>query len=232
MKPTGFLTGLASEARILQRLASRPGPPPRIACSGADAARARLEAGRLVASGAAALVSFGLAGGLDPRLRPGDLILAEEIVSATGPAFPVTPAAWRGRLAGLAGRESLRVWGGRLAGTPRLVMTPEEKSALARLTGGLAADMESLPLAEAAGRLPLLVVRAVADAADCALPPAIDGMVDERGRVRPMQVLRKVAGDPSQWGAFARLGLSARAGLASLERVARAAAGILLGPPV
>lgn len=231
MKPTGVLTGLASEARILQSIASWSAPPPRIACSGADAARACSEAGRLVATGAAALVSFGLAGGLDPRLRPGDLILPEEVVSASGRALPVAPAAWGARLADLASREGLRVWRGRLAGTPRLLTTPEDKRALARLTGGLAADMESLPLAEAAGRLPLLIVRAVADPAHCALPPAVIGVVDERGHVRPLQVLKKMMRDPSQWGALARLGRSARGGLASLERVARAAGGVLLSPP-
>ena len=72
----GVVTGSWVEARCLRR------QDVRVACSGGSAERARSEAARLVAEGAAALVSFGLAGGLAPELRPGDLLLPETVRSA------------------------------------------------------------------------------------------------------------------------------------------------------
>ncbi|HEY0425948.1 MAG TPA: hypothetical protein VGC82_21710, partial [Rhodopila sp.] len=65
----GFVTGLAAEARI----ASRFGYPVRV---GGTPAGAGVAASELIEQGATALVSFGLAGGLDPALRPGTVVVA------------------------------------------------------------------------------------------------------------------------------------------------------------
>ena len=73
----GFVTGLAVEASVLRRdlAAGAQGScgEALIACAGASTRRAHLEAERLIEAGAGALVSFGIAGGLDPGLAPGAL---------------------------------------------------------------------------------------------------------------------------------------------------------------
>ncbi|MGD0108383.1 MAG: hypothetical protein ABSC06_30745, partial [Rhodopila sp.] len=65
----GFVVGLTAEARIAKRFGypvlAGGGRP-----EGADAA-----ANRLVKQGANALVSFGFAGGLDPALRAGAVVI-------------------------------------------------------------------------------------------------------------------------------------------------------------
>ena len=76
----GVLTGLAAEARLLERALT--GSDVIIARTGAVPERAEAAAESLVAKGAAALLSFGLAGGLDPTLRAGDLVLADRVVRA------------------------------------------------------------------------------------------------------------------------------------------------------
>lgn len=53
--------------------------------SGADAARAYEQARALAEAGAQALVSFGLAGGLDPRLGPGAVVVGAEVLELRGP---------------------------------------------------------------------------------------------------------------------------------------------------
>ena len=69
----------------------------RVACSGGSPERARAEAARLAAEGATGLVSFGLAGGLAPELRPGDLVLPETVQAPDGRSLPTDPA-WRDNL--------------------------------------------------------------------------------------------------------------------------------------
>ena len=71
-----IVCGLKREAAILE------GPGRTALCGDAPTLRARLaEAASLKPS---LVVSWGLCGGLDPRLRPGDLILGSEVVSDEG----------------------------------------------------------------------------------------------------------------------------------------------------
>ena len=95
----GFVTGLAIEASVLRRSTAGHDPQiaDRITCAGADAARARRLAEDLLAAGARALVSYGVAGGLDPALGPGDVVLPETVVVPGGKALDAD-APWRLRL--------------------------------------------------------------------------------------------------------------------------------------
>jgi adenosylhomocysteine nucleosidase len=91
----GFVVGLAAEARIAARgsyLVRIGGGLPEGA---ARAARALLE------EGADALVSFGLAGGLDPALRPGAIVVPAVVLNG-GERFATDPRLRR-RFAGAAG---------------------------------------------------------------------------------------------------------------------------------
>lgn len=183
----GFVTGLAIEASVLRRgtAGHDPGIAGRVACAGADAARARRLAEDLVAAGARALVSFGVAGGLDPALGPGDVVLPETVVAPGGAAL-ATDAAWRSRLLEAAEVEGLELRGGGLAGSDRAVATVSGKRALFAASGALAVDMEShaVALAAQAAGVPLVVIRAVIDPADRALPKAVLGSIAPNGRAR------------------------------------------------
>ena len=73
----GFVCGLQSEARCL----TAAGIDERIAISGARSERAEELTQILLSEGAESLVSIGLAGGLDPRLGPGAIIVAESVIA-------------------------------------------------------------------------------------------------------------------------------------------------------
>ncbi|MCH8952346.1 MAG: hypothetical protein IID49_09510, partial [Proteobacteria bacterium] len=73
---------MVSEVRALGRWADDPRIA--IAVSGARPDRAEAEARRLVAGGCRVLLSWGVAGGLDPALRPGELVIPAEIVAEDG----------------------------------------------------------------------------------------------------------------------------------------------------
>ena len=59
-------------------------------CSGASAMQLRQSLERLKGQDFGAVISFGLAGGLDPALLPGDAIVAREII-AQGARYAVHP---------------------------------------------------------------------------------------------------------------------------------------------
>lgn len=224
MTAVGVVVGLASEARLLR---DRPGV--RVACSGASAARARILAAKLLDGGCDALVSFGLAGGLDPRLSSGALCLPEAVLTASGARLAVD-APWRARLVQrIGGAPGCAL----LLGSDRAVASPEEKSALFARTGAAAIDMESHAVAAAAAEraAPFLVIRAIADPAERRLPPWLAGVIGADGRPVARTLAAGLARNPADAAAMLRLGGDARRGLKTLRRVA-ALAGPLLAFPV
>ena len=124
------------------------------------------------------VVSWGLCGGLDPRLRPGDLILGAEVVSNDGAIR--TDEAVTSSLAGRLLAAGTRVVIERVTGADAPVLTAGAKSDLRRASGAAAVDMESLIAGQYAlkQRIPFVILRAVSDPAG-ARPAA--GRVESRG---------------------------------------------------
>ncbi|MCW5751132.1 MAG: hypothetical protein KIT81_08290 [Alphaproteobacteria bacterium] len=207
--PAGIVTGLASEAAIARRL----WPDALIGCAASRPEKAMVEAARLADAGAGALLSFGIAGGLEPDLVPGSLVVATEIVTEDG-RHPCHPA--------------LRDWlqallpEARLApvfGSDRPAASPADKASLRARSGAVAVDMESAAVASIAGRrgLPFAVLRAIADPPERTLPPAALDAVDDNGRPAIGRVLRALLRRPWELPALLRLGRDSRLAHRSLE---------------
>jgi adenosylhomocysteine nucleosidase len=232
MTRVGFVTGLAVEARVLRgSLGAEQDAALLVACAGADALRAKASAEALIEAGAAALVSYGIAGGLDPRLAAGAVMLPEAVLTPGGPALP-TARAWRESLRERAGGASAgladaRLAGGTLLGSDRAVAAVAEKQGLFEAWGAIAVDMESHAVALAArdAGLPFLALRAVADPAGRPLPRAVQGSIAPDGRPRAALVTARLALRPWEIAEVARLRRDARAALRALGVVTRA-----LGP--
>ena len=222
MTHIAVVTGLAAEAKLIEKAHARASrPAPLLACAGASAERARTLATHLIAQGAEAVLSFGLCGGLDPDLRPGDLLLADVIVSATGEPIPVsTPL--RAHLEARLREAGLIVAGGDLLGSDTPVATADEKHSLFSQSGARAVDMESHGVAVAAqtAGAQVLVVRAVADPAERNLPKAALNAVGPDGRLRLLKSLATMYVRPWEGPALIRLAYEARLGFDTLERVA------------
>lgn len=213
----GIVVGMKAEARLVARIA----PAGSVRCGDAlRSARALLDAG------AAGLVSFGLAGGLDPTLAPGTLVLADTVVLPDGTRIGTDPA-WRARVAARLDRTLVPVLGA-IVGSDQPVSAPDAKARLR----GTAVDMEShhvAAAARAAGR-PLLVIRAIADPANRAIPEAALRGLGPDGGMRPLSVLAHLIRAPGQIPALLLLSRDARAGLLTLRRViGRLGAGFALG---
>ncbi len=229
MRRLGILTGLASELRLILKTAAIT-PPPIYACAGVDPVRARREAERLIAEGAEALISFGLAGGLISRLRPGHIVLAEKTILPGGRAIEMDKE-WAGRLLRLSSGSGLAIEAGAIAGSDRVVPTPDEKHALAAQTGALIVDMQTHALAEAAeaARVPVLAIRAVSDPADQAVPRIARGAVRPDGQVKTMKVLGMLCAAPWELPALLNLRRGQAAAFATLGRLIGLAGPALFG---
>ncbi len=214
----GVITGLAREADCLQ--AEVTAGTLRVACAGADPERAARHAEGLVRQGCRALVSFGVAGGLDPCLVPGDLLLADVVLTTDGARLR-TDDFWRRRLVERCGA-ACSVHVAPLLGADDPVLRPAEKADLRRRTGAWSVDMEShrVALVAKAADVPFVVVRAIADTAGRAMPAWLAQAVDAAGqpqmRIAAMAVIRR----PWQLPALIRLGRDFDAAIATLRRVA------------
>jgi adenosylhomocysteine nucleosidase len=228
MPMLGVVCGLKSEAACLAGLAAVVVRP-----TGARPAAAARLSWVLLAGGCTALVSFGTAGGLAPDLAPGTLVLAGAVVDGTGRRFAADADA-AARLAAAAGDRGLAARTGAVAGVARPLLTPAAKDAWQRTTGAIAVDMESLAVAAVATEagVPFVVVRAVADPADRAVPAWVMGCIAADGSSRAGPVLARLARHPADVASLIRLAREARAAMATLRRVAPLLALPLFRPPL
>lgn len=222
----GVVCALRSEARHLGRtLAGQPGleslpDGPLLAVTGAGLAAAAAGAERLIAAGATSLLSWGMAGGLDPQLRAGDLLLPAEISGPEGQVL-ASDARWRAQLTATLSALQPRACG-RLVSARAPVTTAAAKAALWR-AGASAVDMESSAVAAlcAGHRLPFIAVRAIIDEAGTELPGALATAMRADGGISPWPVLGCLLREPGQLGALLRLARAYAAANRTLAAAAR-----------
>ena len=223
MKRLGIVTALAPEAAIARRAAasvSGETTAPIVHFAGPGPDRAQRAARALIAEGSAALLSFGVAGGLDPTLQPGDVVLADRIIGPDRSVFGAAPD-WRDRLR-QAGRDSIVIKIGDIAGVDQPLRNPRDKASLYDATGAMALDMESHAVARIAhdAGIPFLAIRAIADPAPRTVPEAAMRALGPDGRTHPLKALRALLASPADIWEFALLARDGRAAFAALRRVA------------
>lgn len=199
----GIVVGLAAEARIVRRL----GWP--VETGGGTPAGATEAAARLIQQDVSALLSIGLAGGLDPTLRAGDLVIPAWVLE--GAERWATDA----RLAAVFG-----MTGGALYGGGGIVTTAPAKRRLHLDSGAVAVDLESAAVARiaAARGVPFAVLRAICDPADRDLPPAALAALDGEGRIGAWRVGASLLWHPGQLPGLLALARDAARARQSLRR--------------
>ncbi len=207
----GVVVGLAAEARIARRLGWR------VRIGGGTAAGAGVAAQRLIDDGCDSLVSFGLAGGLDPRLRPGAPIVPSAVL-VNGTAYPTD----RGMSQLLGGTMN---WV--MLGADAIVASIEAKRQLRHCTSAAAVDTESgaVAIAASARCMPFAVLRAVCDPADRALPAVALAALDGSGSIDIRRVGASVIAEPGQLPALLVLASDAAAARRCLTRRVRQITG-------
>ena len=165
---------------------------------------ARHAAEQLADAGCTALAVFGVAGALSPQLRNGMLYCPERVLDEEGRDY-VADTAWRRRLHQQLS-SSLHT-DGTLLGSASPLLTAATKTAAHRHFGALAVDMESAAVAKVAQQrsLPFVVLRAIIDEVDDAIPAALNNSVDTWGRPRPLQLIAALGRHPSLLSELPRL---------------------------
>ncbi|MDD4913778.1 MAG: phosphorylase [Methylococcales bacterium] len=189
--------------------------------AGAGSENAENAAGLLLSRGANRLISWGCAAALLPQLKPGDLLIPEQVLSAQNQTFSADKQwlqAVRQHLPA-----TLPVTGGTLLESRAIVAKGVEKQLIHNKTGAVALDMETAGIFRAAQKAgaPALAVRTVADPADMDLPLAVVHALNSEGRVEINKLLRFLLGHPWEIPALIRLGLHFRAAQNTLITVAK-----------
>ena len=209
------VTGINAEARIAEGLGVRT------IAGGGDARRLAAALEREFARGAAAIISFGIAGGLAATAMPGTWLVADAVIARASrwPADAAWAAALACRLPG-----AVR---GDLAASDTIISDTGDKHALGKATGALAVDTESHVVAAfaVAHGVPFAVFRVIADPATRALAPAASHGMRSDGTIDQRAVLGAVARSPGQLPLLMRNAMDVRTALRALSRGRR-----LLGP--
>lgn len=189
-------------------------------CAGGSPGRAEAGAENLLAHGAGALISFGVAGALDPQLRPGDLLVADTIVTGDGNRYDTTPA-WSDGVARTF-EAAATVRRGVIATTETPLVTAEAKRSIGRSLAAIAVDMESAGVAAAAARggIPFIAIRAIGDPASRDLPKAALAGLAPDGATRPAAVIAQLALRPWELFSLIQLGKESGRALNTLRRIA------------
>ncbi len=211
-----IVCGLKSEAAVVQKVAGNK--KVRVGISGASAARAYELARIACQDGAAAVISVGVSGALDPALQPGDLIIGDEVIADdTGRHYEADNYLLGAAKASVANRSAPI---GPLFGSDSIVRSPEHKSALRYNHDAIAVDMESHGAARAAAEFstPFIGIRAIADPADRALPKAALNAVAPDGSTRVFATLLEMTKAPGDIPALMQLGSDSSKALKTLRR--------------
>ncbi|HYW63592.1 MAG TPA: phosphorylase [Bradyrhizobium sp.] len=210
-RPILIVTGLAHEARIAA------GPGMTVICSSSDPQQLRALLATVDPAGIRGVISFGIAGGLCPTLKPGDVVVASEVVAGSS-RWEAGFALSEELIAGTGLRNSRVVHGG-LVGVEELVVACAGKAALHSQTGAIAVDMESHIAASYAADagLPFAALRVVSDPAGRALPALAVAAIKPNGDIDLRKVLRGVARNPLSLRALVSSGLDFNRALRSLR---------------
>ncbi len=168
----------------------------RVRVAGAGAESAERSARAAVAAGARALLSWGFAGALDPRLRSGTILLPLVVLAADGARFPVDADWHRRLLASLTPRVPLST--GAIGEARHPLLGTDAKAGYREAFAVAAVDMESAAIARVAHEagIAFAAVRAVTDTVTRNVPASALAALGPEGDLRPRALLAVLARSP------------------------------------
>lgn len=174
-----------------------------------------------------ALVSLGYAGGLDPRLQPGDLVVASAYLYGARTAAAGDAAA--GRAAALLRQAGLAVTEGAALTVDEPLLTGRAKRRARHGSRALVVDMEGRWIADAAAArgVPLIGIRAVLDEAQFSLPSFIATIIADGGRHERAHAIRALS-HPAAARSLLPLALRSRRASGALQLAAQSLIPVLL----
>lgn len=191
-----------------------------VAYAGAGPNNAANAARLLIAKGADRLISWGCAAALAPQLKPGNLVIADQLLfdQQIYDADKRWAHKLRSRLS-----EKIAVSSGSLVTEMRIVASSHEKQGIFQASNAIALDMESGAIAKVATQtnLPFLVLRAIADPVSMDLPHAVVHALNAQGQVDLGKLIRYLLAHPWETPALIQLGWHFHAAQKTLKTTAK-----------
>jgi len=195
-----IITGVAREAKIAS------GPGVETICSGGSPARLRSLLARYDPAGITTVMSFGIAGGLNPALISGHVIVADVVLSEAG-RWTADTAITNALIRALPATARMKVLRATILGVDLALLDAAAKSEARTKSSAAVVDMESHIAAEYAAErgLPFVAVRVVCDSAGNSLPPLVNQALNPDGSVSLNGVFSSLRRDLGQIGDLMRL---------------------------
>jgi hopanoid-associated phosphorylase len=167
-----------------------------------------------------AVISFGVAGALDPRLRVGDIVVATSVTNDQRQVFDADTSMVEEIVLDLK-RSNLYPHVGPTFGTTIPRYNASDKAALWKQSHAIAVDMESEGAAQwaRAHGLPFAMIRTISDNQSFTLPPAALTAVNADGTYNVGAVIQSVLNDPFEFGGLIELAFNAMAAFDTLNFV-------------
>lgn len=227
MKPVAFITGMQREAQCLDAL-TRYLPVdqrPYIQCAGPGPERAAIACEHIEKRCISGIASIGFAGGLDPALAAGTILVPSAVISDQNQLIE-TDSKWQAHLAAALSSKpptTLQM------GVDTAITNVTEKEILFQEYKAHAVDMESHIIGKFAKErgLPFILIRVVADTANDAIPKAALAGLNNTGSILPFQVIRQLISNPTQIPALFQLVRDSKAAINSLKTIPRTAIEVL-----
>ena len=174
----------------------------------------------LIAKGAKRLISWGCAAALNDNLKPGDLIIPDQLLSEKQQTLSIV-SLWsqyvQKQLASLNPHTDL------LVESSKIVSESTNKRSIQKQSKGIALDMESVAIAKIALQynLPALVIRCIADPVSMSLPKSISYAQNNQGEIILTKLLGYLLTHPAELPGLIKLGLHFKAANNKLKLVAK-----------
>jgi adenosylhomocysteine nucleosidase len=181
---------------------------------------ARLSAKSLLEQGCDCLISWGVAGALDPQLTAGDLIVTSAVINDRSECFNFDSDDLKSLVETFKSLDP-KV-GGLLYSAEKPVPLAIEKQELHEKFHAESVDMESAAIAKVAcdAQINFIAVRCIVDRSDCDLPVAATSSFKDNGKVDVFQLLKALTQNPLQLVPLIRLGLNYYSALRHLRKAA------------
>jgi adenosylhomocysteine nucleosidase len=224
---TAFIVALPDEARSLTQQSIKPGdcvfirPDSLLCCSGTGSTHASQAARNAIQKGASRLVSWGCAAGLNPELKPGDLLIPNRLIPDSSDADAIDLSSdWQHHIQRQLA--DLKPIFDPLAEASTLIEQAIDKSRIFNTTRASGLDMESVAIARVAHEheCPILVLRCIADPFDMTLPKAVTAAMTPEGTVSLKKLFAHLLRHPAELMALIRLGQHFKQASNKLNRLA------------
>ena len=218
---------MQTEARCLGAL-TRYLPPeqrPYIHCAGPGPEQTAIACEHIDKQTISGIASIGVAGGLDPALAAGTILVPSAIVTKDKQLIGIDPQ-WRANLSATLPSKPLPTLH---MGVNVAITNTKDKERLFQEYKANAVDMESHILGEYANErgLPFIVIRVVADTANDAIPEAALAGLNQTGSILPFRVIRQLLTNPKQIPQMFKLARNSKAAMNALKTIPRSAIGVL-----